>query len=207
MSQVRFLNLSDGWAFGPGLFATHDSGRTWTPVATSGLRVTTLETVGEPRVRAVRLLHRDRAAFAAQCTSYTLYSSPAAADAWTPVGASTSGLTGAAASLVLTGTRGYLLAPDRMLYAGPVDGSAPWQAVQQVPCAIGPAQADGQPAGALLAAASAASWSWPARRPRPGGPAGQAGLHLGRRRGRLAAVATAPPPGWPPRWPPHRPGP
>jgi hypothetical protein len=43
-----------------------------------------------------------------------------------------------------------------MLYAGPVEGSAPWQAVARVPCAVGSAQQDGQPTGALLATASAA---------------------------------------------------
>jgi len=157
VSQVRFLNLSDGWAFGPGLFATHDGGRTWTQVVTNGLRVTGLETVGNRAFALFASCTGTGAAFAAQCTSYTLYSSPAAADAWTPVGASTSGLTGAAASLVLTGTRGYLLAPDGMLYAGPVDASAPWQAVKQVPCPVGTPLADGQTTGALLAAANAAN--------------------------------------------------
>ena len=76
------------------------------------------------------------------------------------MGASTSGLkagTAGAASLVLTGTRGYLLAPDSMLYAGPVDGSAPWQQVTQIPCPVGPPLADGQPTGALLAAQNAAN--------------------------------------------------
>ena len=157
VSQVRFLNLSDGWAFGPGLFATHDGGHTWTQVVTNGLRVTALETVGSRAFALFASCTGTGAAFAAQCTSYTLYSSPAAADAWTPVGPATSGLTGAAASLVLTGTRGYLLAPDGMLYAGPVDGSAPWQAVKQVPCPVGTPLADGQPTGALIAAANAAN--------------------------------------------------
>ena len=157
VSQVRFLNLSDGWAFGPGLFATHDGGHTWTQVVTNGLRVTGLETVGNRAFALFASCTGTGAAFAAQCTSYTLYSSPAAADAWAPVGSSTSGLTGAAASLVLTGTRGYLLAPDGMLYAGPVDGSAPWQAAKQVPCPVGTPLADGQPTGALLAAANAAN--------------------------------------------------
>jgi photosystem II stability/assembly factor-like uncharacterized protein len=155
VSQVRFLDTRDGWAFGPQLYATHDGGHTWTQVVTNGLRVTGLETVGNRAFALFASCAGTGAAFAAQCTSYTLYSSPAAGDAWTPVGPATSGLTGAAASLVLTGTRGYLLAPDGMLYAGPVDGSAPWQAVKQVPCPAGTPLADGQPTGALLAAANA----------------------------------------------------
>jgi len=154
VSQVRFLNSGDGWAFGPELFATHDAGQTWTQVDTSGLRVTDLETVGDRACALFASCTGGGPQFAAQCTSYTLYSSPATADEWAPVGASTSGLAGGAAALVLTGTRGYLLAPDGTVYAGPVNGAA-WQPVARVPCPVGPAQPDGQPAGALLAAASA----------------------------------------------------
>jgi hypothetical protein len=157
VSKVRFLNGSDGWAFGPQLFATHDGGRTWSQVVTNGLRVTELETVGDRAFALFASCTGTGAAFAAGCTSYTLYSSPAASDGWTPVGSATSGLTGSAASLVLTGTRGYLLAPDRMLYSGPVNGSAPWQQVKAIPCPVGTPLADGQPTGALLAAASAES--------------------------------------------------
>ena len=46
VSQIRFLNLTDGWAFGPELWVTHTGGQTWTQVDTHGLRVTDLETVG-----------------------------------------------------------------------------------------------------------------------------------------------------------------
>jgi hypothetical protein len=155
VSQIRFLNTEDGWAFGPELFATHDGGRTWTQVATSGLRVTGLETVGDRAFALFASCAGGGPEFAAQCTSFTLYSSPAATDDWAPVGSSTSSLAGAAASLVLTGTRGYLLAPDGTVYAGPVSGAA-WQPVARVPCSVGSAQPDGQPAGARLAAASAA---------------------------------------------------
>jgi len=157
VSQIRFLNADDGWAFGPQLFATHDGGHTWSQVVTDGLRVTDLETVGDRAFALFASCTGTGAAFAAQCTGYTLYSSPAAADNWTPVGPATSGLAGGAASLVLTGTRGYLLAPDRMLYSGPVNGSAPWQQVKAIPCPVGTPLADGQPAGALLAAADAAN--------------------------------------------------
>jgi hypothetical protein len=159
VGQIRFLNLQDGWAFGPDLFATHDGGEHWTAIDTHGLRVTDLETVGGRAFALFASCSGTGPAFAGQCTSFSLYSSLASADDWTPVGPPTSGLAqggqDGAASIVLTGTTGYLLAPDGMLYAGPVDGSAPWQAVARVPCAVGPAQQDGQPTGALLAAASA----------------------------------------------------
>jgi photosystem II stability/assembly factor-like uncharacterized protein len=155
VSQVRFLNSDNGWAFGPELFATHDGGHTWNQVVTNGLRVTDLETVGDRAFALFASCTGTGAAFASSCTSYTLYSSAAGADDWTPVGPATSGLAGGAASLVLTGTRGYLLGPNRVLYSGPVDGSVPWQRVKKIPCPVGQPLADGRPTGALLAAANA----------------------------------------------------
>jgi len=46
VSQLRFYDTADGWAFGPGLWATHDGGHTWSQVSTGGLRVLALETAG-----------------------------------------------------------------------------------------------------------------------------------------------------------------
>jgi hypothetical protein len=159
VSQIRFLNLDDGWAFGPQLWATHDGGQTWAQIDTGGLRVTDLETVGDRVFGVFASCTGGGAAFATGCTSFTLYSSPAWTDDWTPVGAATSGLTDGgldgSVSLTMTETRGYLLGPDGTLYAGPVDGSAAWQRVARIPCATGRAQQDGQPAGALLGAETA----------------------------------------------------
>jgi hypothetical protein len=158
VSQIRFLNTSDGWAFGPELFATHDGGRTWTRVATHGLRVTGLETVGERAFAIFASCTGTGLEFAAKCTSFTLYSSPASADDWTPAGGPTSGLAGGPASLVLTGARGYLLGPDGTLYAGPVTGGAAWQRAGALPatCDVGPAQLGGQPSGVMFGAVDAA---------------------------------------------------
>ena len=161
VSQIRFLNLKDGWAFGPELFETRDAGHTWTQVDTNGLRVTDLETVGNRVFAIFASCTGSGADFAADCTSFTLYSATAGGGAWTPVGAATSGLTDGAASeaasLTLTSTRGFLLAPDGKLYAGPVDGSGTWQLVNAISssCPVGTPQPDGQPSGALLGAVSA----------------------------------------------------
>jgi photosystem II stability/assembly factor-like uncharacterized protein len=162
VSQVRFYNTSDGWAFGPQLWATHDGGRTWTRIDTLGLRVTALETAGQ-RVFAVwARCSGGGADFAADCTSSALYSAPPGGDQWAPVpGAGTSyspGATPGSSALVLTGSRGYLLAPDGTLLSGPVTGAGGWQPVTggstpaAAPCQPGAAQASGQPSGALLAA-------------------------------------------------------
>jgi len=165
VSQIRFLNLTDGWAFGPELWVTHTGGQTWTQVDTHGLRVTDLETVGSRAFALFASCTGSGLTFAAGCTSFTLDSSPASGQDWTPVGAATTGLTDStaegaaseAASLVLTGSRGYLLAPDGALYAGPVDGSAAWPRVGALvsSCTVGPAQLDGQPWQALLGAVNA----------------------------------------------------
>ncbi len=162
VSQVRFLDPTDGWAFGPELWVTHTGGQTWTQVSTHGLRVTDLETVGSRAFAVFASCTSSGQAFAAGCTSFTLYSSPASGGDFTPVGAATTGLASStaasgAASLVLTGSRGYLLAPDGALYAGPVDGSAAWPRVGALvsSCTVGPAQLGGQPWQALLGAVNA----------------------------------------------------
>jgi len=137
VGQIRFLNLSDGWAFGPGLFVTHTGGETWTPVNTHGLRVTSLETVGDRVYALWASCTGTGPAYASNCSAFTLYSASAAGGGWAPVGAATTGLAsgalGQAASLALTGSRGYLLAPDGTLYAGPVDGSAAWEKAGSLP--------------------------------------------------------------------------
>ncbi len=164
VGQIRFLEGVNGWAFGPELWATHDGGKSWTPIGTHGRRVIDVETVGDRAFAIEAACTGTGPDFAAQCTSFTLYSTLAKADRWAKVGASTTNLTPAgtgsstgSAALVLTGTRGYLLGPDGTLLAGPVNGTAAWRAVSDIPCGTGQAQADGQPAGALLGAVTAAN--------------------------------------------------
>ena len=161
VSQIRFLNTADGWAFGPELLFTGNGGRSWSQVSTNGLRVTDLETVGNRVFALFASCTGGGTSFGAACTTFTLYSSPASASAWTPVGGSTTGLTDGAAheaaSIVLTGSRGFLLAPGGAVYAGPVEGSGPWSQVNSISsaCPVGAAQPDGQPAGALVTAVNA----------------------------------------------------
>jgi hypothetical protein len=164
VSQIRFLTRSDGWAFGPQLWATHNAGRSWTQIATGGLRVTALEARGR-RVFAVwARCAGTGAGFASRCTSFTVYSSPAGGDAWAPALAApvaAPGPAGGAASLLLTGTSAYLLTPAGSLFAGPLTGAILLPSRQATgasgklpapPCPAGSPQPDGQPSGALLAA-------------------------------------------------------
>ncbi len=198
VSQIRFLNTEDGWAFGPELFFTGNGGRSWSQVSTGGLRVTDLETVGSRVYALFASCTGGGTSFGAACTNFTLYSSPASASDWAPVGASTTGLTDGAAheaaSVVLTGSRGFLLGPGGAVYAGPVDGSGAWSQVNSISsaCPVGPVQPDGQPAGALmtavdareliLACASGASGDFRGLRHDPE----EADLLLAERRGQLA---------------------
>jgi hypothetical protein len=157
VSQVRFFDTSDGWAFGPQLWATHDGGHTWQQISTGGRRVLALEAAGQ-RVFAVWAQCTGHGPdFAAGCTSAGLQEAAPGSDHWAPAGgAGTSfSLNGSAgsAALVLTSRRGYLLPPDGVLLSGPVTGQGSWQPVtgSAAPCLPGATQANGQPSAALLA--------------------------------------------------------
>lgn len=167
VGQVRFLNTSYGWAFGPQLYATKDGGATWTRERTYGKRVTDLETAGDRAFALFATCTGSGAAYAANCTAFSLYTSMAGSGRWQPVPGATANLQpsqhgagGASASLVLTGGaangRGYLLSPSGALLSGPLTGGA-WSVVsQQQQCLPGSPGPNGQPTGALLAADSAA---------------------------------------------------
>jgi hypothetical protein len=100
--------------------------------------------------------------FAAGCTAFSLYSSPAGQDDWSPVpgatGLQASGGVPGSAQLVLTGTTGYLMTPGGQLISGPVTRPARWHAVTTLagvpaplPCAPGAAETGGHPLQAMLA--------------------------------------------------------
>jgi hypothetical protein len=166
VGQIRFLNTSYGWAFGPQLWATTDGGATWTRQDTHGMRVTDLETVGGRAFALFATCTGRGSAFAAHCTAFSLYTSLAGSGQWRPVPGPVSGLAsqagstqGVSASLVLTGGptsgTGYLLAPSGELLSGPLTGAAWSVASSQEQCLPGTPGPDGQPTGALLAADSA----------------------------------------------------
>jgi hypothetical protein len=153
VSGIRFLDGVNGWAFGPELWVTHDGGSTWYEIPTDGQRVTDLETVnGRAYALWATCSGTSTAGFAAACTSFTLMTTTADSDNWVPVGAATTGLTDGgnptSALISLTGSAGYLVAPDGTLYSGPIGGS--WQKAGTLPCQPGTPQASGQPAGALF---------------------------------------------------------
>ena len=168
VSQVRFLNLEDGWAFGPQLYVTTDGGLQWSAAQTYGMRVTDLEAAGNRAFAIFASCTGSGTDFAANCTNFSLYSAPAGSTTFTPVSLPSdcvqlcggpNGATQFSASLVLAsdsaspeaGT-GYLLMPSGAILSGPLTG-APWKlAGDTTPCPAGPAQPSGQPSDGLLAA-------------------------------------------------------
>jgi len=163
VSQIRSLDGVSAWAFGPQLYATHDGGRHWAVVPTHGMRVIGLETVSHMVFAVWAQCASAGADFAADCTTFSLYSSPAGHDDWSPVpGATGMQATGGApgsAQLVLTGTTGYLMTPGGQLVGGPVTRPARWRGVTTLaglpvplPCAPGAGETGGHPLQAMLAA-------------------------------------------------------
>src|SRR5262249_33945043 len=135
-SQLRFLDGVNGWAFGPQLYATHDGGPSRAEVAPHGMGVASRETVAG---RACGVWARCTATgptFAAGCSRFPLSSPPAGTNSWAPV----PGVTGlgskvapagapppSSAQLTLSGSRGYLLAPNGAVYTGPVTQVTGWK--------------------------------------------------------------------------------
>lgn len=169
VSQLRFLDARNGWAFGPDLYVTHDGGAHWDHEPTGGMRVTGLETAGARAFAIFASCTGTGPGYAARCTSVSLYSSAADGHVWQPVPGPAASLSApgtgagqtASASLVLVGGpaggTGYLLAPSGEVLSGPLTGGAwtvasPPVVTQHVPCRPGAPGPGGQPAGTLLAA-------------------------------------------------------
>lgn len=76
--NIRFANLKDGWAFRPGLFATHDGGKTWRD-----------ETQDQPLI-ALQIVENSAWAIEGSCTSedqcnYQLIQWNPTNDSWQPL--------------------------------------------------------------------------------------------------------------------------
>jgi hypothetical protein len=146
VTGIRFLD-HDGWAYGPALYDTHDSGQDWTAVNTGTQQVIDLETAG---TRAFALFATcaegpSSKTVSANCSSYTLETSQAGSDTWSAVSPATTNLPdspGATPSIVLSGSTGWLLAADGTIYSGPLDGT--WTKLGVAPCST-PQSATGEP--------------------------------------------------------------
>lgn len=104
--EIRFADASNGWAFNPGLYATHDGGAHWAAVPMQG-SVLALEIAN---ATAWALVSRCAAQPTPGCsTPSQLLSTPVAADHWTPVPAALPA-TPSQAQLVAHGSGAFVLA-------------------------------------------------------------------------------------------------
>jgi hypothetical protein len=126
VSQIRFLGLHNGWAYGPALYATHDGGHSWKVINGLPGRVIDLGTVGR-RAFAVIGAGCGGTDYWENCASFSLFSTAASSDSWRPVPGATTTSQVVPGGLQLTGQYGYLITSGR-LYAGPVTGGA-WHQV------------------------------------------------------------------------------
>ncbi len=157
VSQIRFnVDRTDGWAYGPGLYATHDGGRTWRKLPLPG-RVIDLSTVGSMAFAVVATCTAGGADFFAHCTSFALYRTAIGSNAWSAVPGAAAAGPAVPGGLQLTSQGGYLLAGGR-LFKGPVTAGG-WHLVRIVAasapgCMSGAAQPASGPA--VLAPAGSA---------------------------------------------------
>ena len=123
VSQLRFANPSDGWAFGPDLWATHDGGSTWQAVTLPGV----------PAGSTVMALEASAGTVTAVVTdgdgNLRIESSPVGQDAWAlspvsvPIGAGPVPVP----QLVLQGSSGWMVEVDRTVIGGARLTNGQWQ--------------------------------------------------------------------------------
>jgi hypothetical protein len=160
VANIRFADARDGWAFGPGLWATHDGGRTWHQLSLRGWAVQSLAAGGG---RVIAAVTRCLVPYRPSCGRFRVYTAPVTRDSWRPVpGASgTQGMMGGAPSPVVTvaGGTGLVTATGAdfgpalsvpALLAGPADGSAGWRQFV-TPCAKWPTVQAAATPGVILA--------------------------------------------------------
>ena len=157
VSGIRFADDVHGWAFGPDLWATGNGGENWHQVPTGNAVVTDLETVnGRAWALFADCSNVAGANTIANCHSFTLMTTTVGSDTWTPVAGVPANLTSAkglaSAVIELSNTEAYLVAPDGMLYSGPVNGGS-GHSVRALPGPPLTALPDGLPQGAMLAPA------------------------------------------------------
>jgi len=144
VSQIRFADPEDGWAYAPGLWATHDGGAHW--------RQEYLPSQAAPGfindIEASRgIVH---AALLDSNFDARIETSPTGSDAWheTPISVIAGAGPVPSTTITLSGTEGWMVQVDRTVIGGARFGTRGWVAWQP-PCLSG--------GGGLVLAASTAT--------------------------------------------------
>jgi hypothetical protein len=178
VSQLRFANMQDGWAFGPALYETAGGGWPWQQVNTNGQRVIDLEAAGQDALAIFATCAGTGADYASDCTSFALYQGSAGSTTFTPVAVPAayqhmSTAQPSTAELVIAAGTGYLLTPAGAVLSGPVSGGD-WTLAGQAPCSPGVAGQNGGPSALLAANQQQLLLACTGQ---PGMPAGQVALY------------------------------
>jgi photosystem II stability/assembly factor-like uncharacterized protein len=131
VSQLRFADPSNGWAFGPDLWATHDGGASWQAVSLPGVPSGGTVMALEAAAGTVTAVVTDGSRLAIE-------TSPVGQDAWAPAPVSVPIGAGPvpSAQLVLQGSSGWLVEVDRTVIGGARLRAGQWQAWTP-PCLTG----------------------------------------------------------------------
>jgi hypothetical protein len=164
VSQVRFANSQDGWAFDPELWTTHNGGATWSQIVLPGVSADAIVASLETADGVVQ------AAVLNQASTVQIETSPVGADDWrvSPTTVEFGAGPAPMPQLVLQGSLGWLLEDDRTVIGGARLINGQWVAWQP-PClnVNGPALLDASSAQYLVAVCDQGEW----------GPASPAGVH------------------------------
>jgi len=158
VSELRFANPEDGWAYGPDLWATHDGGATWQAVSLPGVPSGGTVMALEAAAGTVTAVVMDGDGHV------RIESSPVGQDAWElsplsiPIGAGPVPY----AQLVLQGTSGWMIEVDRTVIGGARLIGGQWQSWTP-PCLTGggPVQLAASSPVALVADCSLGIWTGP----------------------------------------------
>src|SRR5258706_4537046 len=136
VSQVRFLDSANGWAYGPELYATHDGGVAWHRIAPLPGRVVDLSAAGG---RAFAVIGTGCSGtgshYTTGCSGFDLYSAAARGGQWRAVSGGAGAVAAASGGVPLTRDHEHLVARGR-LYARHGTGGA-WD-LAPVASAAGP---------------------------------------------------------------------
>ncbi len=153
VSQLRFANLRDGWAYGPSLEETSDGGLAWHLEDTYGYRVIDVEASPKRAFAVFGTCYGTGADYAASCSGFSLWTSVPDTRTWTQVSVPSAddqmkSTSSAAPLLVISGNdTGYLLTPSGEVLSGPAtDAGGPWTAIGAAKCKPGSPSTSGQAA-------------------------------------------------------------